>query len=194
MSDSILIFCSTLGYGVLHSLLASLPVKAAARRMFGLWADHFYRLIFNFVAVVTLLPLLALVASKPGPILVIARWPVAGILVGIQLLALWLMMLAFRNSEPAYFLGIGQLGTETSSGGLVTTGAYGVVRHPLYSTGLLILWCFPILTVGTLAFDAGITLYVLIGSELEERRLMVQFGDAYRHYRKKVARLIPFLF
>jgi protein-S-isoprenylcysteine O-methyltransferase Ste14 len=194
MTDAILIFCSTLGYGALHSLLASLPVKAAARRMFGSWADHFYRLIFNFLAVGTLLPLLALVAWKPGPVLVIARWPAAVILVGIQLVALWLMALAFRNSEPAYFLGIGQLGTETSSGGLVTTGAYRVVRHPLYSTGLLILWCFPILTAGTLAFDAGITLYVLIGSELEERRLIVQFGDAYLRYRKKVARLIPFLF
>jgi protein-S-isoprenylcysteine O-methyltransferase Ste14 len=194
MPDAILVFCATLGYGALHSLLASLPFKAAARRLFGPWADHFYRLIFNFVAVVTLLPLLALVAWKPGPVLFSARWPVAGILVGIQLIALWLMLLAFRNSQPAYFLGIGQLGTEIPSGGLVTTGAYGVVRHPLYSTGLLILWCFPVLTAGTLAFDAGITLYVLIGSELEERRLIVQFGEAYRRYRKKVARLIPFVF
>jgi protein-S-isoprenylcysteine O-methyltransferase Ste14 len=69
-----------------------------------------------------------------------------------------------------------------------------VVRHPLYSTGLLILWCFPILTAGTLAFDAAITLYILIGSELEERRLILEFGDAYLRYRKKVARLIPFFF
>jgi methanethiol S-methyltransferase len=194
MPDAILVFCSTLVYGALHSLLASLPVKAAARRLFGPWADHFYRLVFNFVAVITLIPLLALVTWKAGPVLVIVPWPGAAILLAVQFAALILMALSFRTSEPAFFLGIGQLGNESSSGGLITTGAYGVVRHPLYSTGLLILWCFPILTAGTLAFDAGITLYILVGSELEERRLIVQLGDAYLRYRKKVARLIPFLF
>jgi protein-S-isoprenylcysteine O-methyltransferase Ste14 len=194
MSGAVLIFGSTLVYGALHSWLASLPVKAAARKLLGSWADHFYRLAFNVVAVVTLIPLLALAAWKAGSVLVIVPWPGAAVLLGIQFAALLLMARVFRNSEPAYFLGVGQLGNEPSSGSLITTGAYGVVRHPLYSIGLLILWCFPILTTGTLAFDAGITLYTLIGSELEERRLIVQFGDAYLQYRKQVARLIPFLF
>jgi methanethiol S-methyltransferase len=194
MPKAILIFCFTLVYGALHSLLASLPVKAAARRLFGPWSDHFYRLLFNFVAVIALLPLLALIAWNAGPVLVIVPWPAAAILVGIQLAALILMAYCFRQSDPAFFLGMGQLGNEPSATGLITTGVYGVVRHPLYSTGLLILWCFPILTAGTLAFDAAITLYILIGSELEERRLILEFGDAYLRYRKKVARLIPFLF
>ncbi len=194
MADALLIFFSTLGYGAFHSLLASLRVKAAVRRAFGLWADHLYRLIFNLVAVITLLPLLALIAWKPGRVLISASWPAAAILVGIQLAALLLMAYSFRHSNPAFFLGLGQLGNESPAGGLTTTGSYGVVRHPLYSTGLLILWCFPILTAGTLAFDAAITLYVLIGSELEERRLIAEFGEDYLRYRKKVARLIPFIF
>ena len=194
MPNAILVFCCTLAYSALHSLLASLPVKAAARRLFGPWADHFYRLAFNLIAVITLLPLLALIAWKVGPVLVIVPWPGAVILLGIQLVALLLMAFIFRHSDPAFFLGIGQLGTESSSGGLITTGAYGVVRHPIYSAGLLILWCFPVLTAGTLAFDAAITLYILIGSELEERRLIAQFGEEYLLYRSKVARLIPFLF
>jgi protein-S-isoprenylcysteine O-methyltransferase Ste14 len=194
MSDALGIFYLTLGYGAVHSLLASLRVKAAARRMFGPWADHFYRLLFNFVAVITLIPLLALVARNPGPILAIVPLPGGAILVGVQLTAVLLMAYCFRHSEPVYFLGIGQLGNESSSGGLITTGVYGVVRHPLYSTGLAILWFFPVLTAGTLAFDAAITVYILIGSELEERRLIAQFGEEYLTYRSKVARLIPFLF
>jgi methanethiol S-methyltransferase len=193
MPDALLIFFSTLGYGAFHSLLASLRVKAAVRRAFGSWADHLYRLIFNLIAVITFLPLLALIAWKPGRVLISASWPAAAILVGIQLAALLLMADSFRHSNPAFFLGLGQLGNE-SPGGLITTGSYGVVRHPLYSTGLLILWCFPILTAGTLAFDAAITIYVLIGSELEERRLIAEFGEDYLRYRKKVARLIPFIF
>jgi protein-S-isoprenylcysteine O-methyltransferase Ste14 len=194
VTGALRIFCFTLLYGALHSLLAGVRVKAAARAWFGSWSDHFYRLLFNFVAGVTLLPLLALVVGNLGPVLAVASLPVGAVLAGIELIALIFMAYAFRQSDPAFFLGIGQLGNESSSGGLITTGAYGVVRHPLYSTGLLILWCFPILTAGTLAFDVAITLYILIGSELEERRLIAQFGEAYLSYRKKVARLIPFIF
>ena len=113
--------------------------------------------------------MLAILAANLGRILVVASLPVGAFLVGIEIIALILMANAFRHSDPAYFLGIGQLGNANSTGAVVTTGAYGVVRHPLYSTGLLLLWCFPVLATGTLAFDAAITLYVLIGSELEER-------------------------
>jgi protein-S-isoprenylcysteine O-methyltransferase Ste14 len=194
MTSALLVFCSTLAYGAVHSLLASLRVKAAARKYFGPAADHWYRLGFNFIGVVTLLPVLALLAANIGPVLFIVPFPWGAVLVAIELAALLLMAYAFRHSDPAFFMGIGQLGNEPPATGLNTTGVYGIVRHPLYSTGLLILWCFPVLTTGTLAFDTAITLYVLIGSELEERRLILQFGDAYLRYRKKVARLIPFLF
>jgi len=194
MSGVILVFCATLGYGAVHSLLASLPVKAAARRWFGPSADHWYRLGFNFVGGITLLPVLALTAANIGSVLVAVPWPGVIVLAAIELAALMLMANALRQSDPAFFLGIGQLGNKPSANGLITTGAYGIVRHPLYSTGLLILWCFPILTTGTLAFDAAITLYVLVGSELEERRLITEFGEEYLRYRKKVARLIPFIF
>jgi protein-S-isoprenylcysteine O-methyltransferase Ste14 len=194
MLGAILIFCSTLVYGAVHSLLASLGVKAAARRMFGPSADHWYRLGFNFAAGITLLPVLGLLAANIGPVLVAVPWPGWAILVTIELAALMLMAYTFQHSDPAFFMGFGQLGSAPSTAGLTTTGAYGIARHPLYLTGLLILWCFPILTTGTLAFDAAITLYILIGSELEERRLIVQFGEEYLRYRKKVARLIPFLF
>jgi protein-S-isoprenylcysteine O-methyltransferase Ste14 len=194
MLGPILIFCSTLVYGAVHSLLASLRSKAAARKMFGPSTDHWYRLGFNFAAGITLLPVFGLLAANIGPVLVVVPWPGWAILLAIELAALLLMAYAFRHSDPAFFMGFGQLGNEPSTGVLATTGAYGIVRHPLYSTGLLILWCFPILTTGTLAFDAAITLYILIGSELEERRLIVQFGEEYLRYRKKVARLIPFLF
>ncbi len=194
MAGAILVFCSTLGYGAVHSLLASVRVKAAARKIFGPDADHWYRLGFNLAAGITLLPVLAILAANLGRVVAVASLPVGVILAGIEILALFLMANAFRKSDPAFFLGIGRLGNAPSSTGLITTGAYGLVRHPLYTTGLLILWCFPVLTTGTLAFDAAITLYVLIGSELEERRLIAQFGEEYLRYRKKVARLIPFIF
>jgi protein-S-isoprenylcysteine O-methyltransferase Ste14 len=38
----------------------------------------------------------------------------------------------------------------------------------------------------------GATLYFTLGSLLEERRLEVTFGQAYRDYRQRVPWLIPF--
>jgi len=194
MIQAVRVFAAVLVYGALHSLLASRTAKAAARKLLGETADHWYRLFFNFVAVLMLLPLLAVIAANLGPVLFVASLPVGAVLTALELLALILMAQAFRRSDPAFFLGIGQLGTEPSKTGLTTRGPYGVVRHPLYSTGLLLLWCLPFLTAGTLAMDVGMTLYILIGSEFEERRLVAEFGEEYLSYRKKVARLIPFIF
>lgn len=74
---------------------------------------------------------------------------------------------------------------------LVTTGPYGYSRNPLY--------------LGILAIGAGVGLYraaarLLLGTvglwallqwvvvPAEERRLEVQFGEAYRRYRSRVPR------
>jgi protein-S-isoprenylcysteine O-methyltransferase Ste14 len=188
------IFLLTLGYGALHSLLASLPAKAAARRWFGPVADRVYRIMYNLVAVLTLLPVLSLLLHNMGPVLVALSWPLWLVALAAQGALLGLMYVSFLQSDPQSFFGIRQLGGLPETPRLLNGGAYRVVRHPLYTLGLAILWCVPILTAGTLALDLAITLYILIGSELEERRLMVQFGDEYRRYRGTVARLIPFIF
>ena len=36
-----------------------------------------------------------------------------------------------------------------------------------------------------------LTAYFIIGSILEERRLLARFGDAYREYQQRVPMLIP---
>jgi methanethiol S-methyltransferase len=112
----------------------------------------------------------------------------AGMIAGAALLAV-----SFLRSDPAYFVGLRQLGSTDAGPRLVTAGPYRVVRHPIYSAALLALWCSPVQTAGTLAFCAGVTVYMLIGSEFEERRLIGQFGDEYRRYQARVARLIPYI-
>lgn len=36
-----------------------------------------------------------------------------------------------------------------------------------------------------------ITLYLIVGSKLEEKKLIVNYGEAYRHYCNRVAGLVP---
>jgi protein-S-isoprenylcysteine O-methyltransferase Ste14 len=145
-------------------------------------------------AVITLIPVLAVLGMNIGPVLASAPWPWSAVVEMGQITALLLLLASFLQSDPAYFLGLRQLGSRDADTRLVTAGAYGIVRHPMYTLGLLVLWCFPILTSGTLAFNLGMTVYILVGSELEERRLITQYGEEYIRYRSKVAKLIPFLY
>ena len=194
MQGSILVFTAVFVWGALHSLLAGIPAKAAARKLFGPMADNFYRIVFNAAAAMTLLPVMAILIRNPGTVLVQVPWPWWVVLAIGQIAALAWLGVSFLQSDPPGFLGLRQLGNSQTGGKLVTTGAYSIVRHPMYTAGLFVLWLFPILTTGTLAFDVGITIYILIGSELEERKLTAEYGEEYRKYKAKVARLIPFIY
>jgi protein-S-isoprenylcysteine O-methyltransferase Ste14 len=76
---------------------------------------------------------------------------------------------------------------------LVTSGVYGVIRHPSY-LGLLVN------SLGwALAFRSGVgvlltalTIPPLVARlRAEERLLSAQFGDAYDAYRSRTSRLLP---
>jgi protein-S-isoprenylcysteine O-methyltransferase Ste14 len=194
MQGIVLVFFAVLGWGALHSLLAGRMAKAVVMRWYGPLGGKLYRITYNTVAGITLIPLLAVLAGNIGPVLARIPWPWWPVMGFGQVAALALLFFSFLQSDPAGFLGLRQLGSAQTASPLFTAGTYSIVRHPMYTAGLLILWLFPILTAGTLAFDLGITLYILVGSELEERKLIEEYGDEYRRYKAKVPRLIPFIF
>ena len=68
---------------------------------------------------------------------------------------------------------------------------YHYVRHPLYVGFLLTFWSVPVMTAGRLLFALGFSAYILIGIAFEERDLLEQFGERYRHYRAEVGMLLP---
>jgi protein-S-isoprenylcysteine O-methyltransferase Ste14 len=188
------VFAATLAFGAVHSLLASNAMKRAVRAGLGPRAGRYYRIGFNFAAAVTLLPWMAVFIGNIGPVLAVAPWPWSAAMALVQLGALFSLAVAFLQSDPSSLLGLRQLGDTEDSAGLTTSGFYAFARHPMYTAGLLFVWFTPIVTSGTLALCIGATLYILLGSELEERRLIGQFGDEYRRYRSRVARLIPYIF
>jgi protein-S-isoprenylcysteine O-methyltransferase Ste14 len=73
-----------------------------------------------------------------------------------------------------------------------TPGLYRIVRHPIQLGVLIGTWAVPAATLGHIFFAVGISIYILIGLFFEERDLIKEFGNDYRIYTKRVAKLIPF--
>lgn len=81
--------------------------------------------------------------------------------------------------------------TKTQIMPFTIRGPYRWVRHPLYTCCLLIIWSCPILTFDRLLFNVLWTVWIIIGTKLEERDLITTFGESYRDYQRKVPMLIP---
>ncbi len=73
----------------------------------------------------------------------------------------------------------------------VARGPYRYVRHPLYLCMLLLIWSTPRLSTDQLLFNVLWTAWIVVGTILEERDLLVDFGQTYRQYQDCVPMLIP---
>ena len=72
-------------------------------------------------------------------------------------------------------------------------GMHRFTRHPLYfgtlmfAWGFFLRWPYP----QHLIANVVMTLYVVMAISWEEKKLVQEFGNAYREYAAKVPRLIP---
>jgi protein-S-isoprenylcysteine O-methyltransferase Ste14 len=88
-----------------------------------------------------------------------------------------------------------QLMIGFSKGKLVTTGAYGVVRNPIYSSvTFFILPAVALMTLTWVYIIVSVFLYVgvIIFIGVEKKQLTHAFGQQYKEYLASVDRLVPF--
>ncbi len=188
--DLILIACAWLAYGALHSWLAATPVKAWVERQWpGAWPS--YRLLFNLLSVVLLLPVLWITLRYEGAVLwqvpSVIAWPALAIAVAGFL---WSM----KWYDGATFLGWRQwrdrVGPDGEGEAFRLSPMHRYVRHPWYTLGLLVLWTRD-LNAAWLVAALVVTIYLIIGSRLEEEKLVARYGSAYRRYCRRVPGLLP---
>ena len=175
-------------YAAFHSLTASNASKEFIKRR---WQILFasYRLIYNVLAVLLLIPIVALSLKTPGPLVWSWHGPSAWIMNGFAAIALLSFLRGGGGYDLAAFLG---LRPESRSGPakLVISNWHRFVRHPWYSLGLVLIWTRD-MSAASLMSATAITLYFVIGSRLEEGKLVAEFGDRYREYQSRVPALIP---
>ncbi len=181
------------GYFLLHSLLASLRVK---RWVAGRWPDRMplYRLFFNAAATLLLIPPLWLTFSLRGPY----YWQWSGgwwwLANGLALAAVLGVFWSLRHYDSGEFLGTrqwrrGERSVEDQERFHVSD-LHRFVRHPWYSLSLVMVWTRD-MDLSFLVSAILITLYFVVGSRLEERKLITYHGETYRRYRRRVPGLIP---
>jgi methanethiol S-methyltransferase len=181
-------------YCALHSAMISETATGFLKRKLR-DSFRFYRLFFNAVAIVTLVPLLLYSASLSGePVL---RWQGALLAVRYALLAcgVLLFIAGGRHYSLRQFIGISQLrGTSPGGlaprGGIDSRGILGLIRHPWYTAVVLLIGAGD-LDTAHLIVNAVLTVYIIVGTLLEERKLVHEFGDAYRDYQQRVSMFVP---
>lgn len=70
---------------------------------------------------------------------------------------------------------------------------YKLMRHPIYTSFLIVMFFTPDMNMSRLLLATGMTLYIFVGIYFEEKDLIAEFKDIYVSYKKRVPALIPFL-
>jgi protein-S-isoprenylcysteine O-methyltransferase Ste14 len=188
-----LLLAAWLAYFALHSALASLAAKRWVARRHPDWMPA-YRLFFNAMAGLGVLPPLALMLAWRGEPLWQWSGPWYWVSLAISALALAGFAWSLRYYDGQEFLGLRQLRGGVRSvedqERLHISPLHRYVRHPWYFLGLLLIWTRdmdPAFLLSALAMTG----YFVLGSLLEERKLMTYHGAAYLEYRRRVPGLLP---
>jgi protein-S-isoprenylcysteine O-methyltransferase Ste14 len=113
---------------------------------------------------------------------------------GLALLALLGFLWSLRWYDGSEFLGLRQLREQErrveEQERFRVSPLHRHVRHPWYFLGLVLIWTRD-MTPAMLVSVIMMSLYFVIGSRLEEQKLLSYYGEAYRRYRERVPGLIP---
>jgi protein-S-isoprenylcysteine O-methyltransferase Ste14 len=182
-------------YCALHSFLISISFTKLMTHFLKKYYA-FYRLFYVVLSIVLLIPLIQFTGHADNKIIV--TYPLYLNILRYILISGSLIMFAwafFFNYDFLSFFGIRQIlnlgKNNDSTGEIKENGLLGIIRHPMYFALIIYLWC-QIFSMADLAVNVLLTIYIIIGTFLEEKKLIIEFGDSYNKYRQEVPMLIPF--
>ena len=193
LGDPLIVNLALIGlFGLQHSLMARPWFKEQWTRFVPEPIERSTYVLFASLALVVLMW-----GWQPLPGVV---WEIGGILapvLWVVYLGGWVFMFAATEMiDGNHLMGLRQVmdyrdGRDPEPIDFQTPAAYRYIRHPIMTGFLVAFWVTPRMTVGHLAFAAGMTIYILVGVTLEQRDLAALFGDRYRRYQSAVPMFVP---
>lgn len=182
----------SLFFFIQHSGMMRKSFQSKAEKLFS---PEYYNAVYAIASGVILVLMLVLwqqsdvlIYSANGPI----RWVIRVLFFTVSLGFMWGAG-ALGGFDP---FGVKNIknhlrGKSAPVNPFIVKGPYRLVRHPLYSCCIAMIWLCPHLTIDRLVFNIIWTVWIVVGAMLEERDLVDVFGDDYRTYQQKVPMLLP---
>ncbi len=122
-------------------------------------------------------------------------------------LASWLLLVGSLGLAVHGFLLLRRLGQATTppsdshlhgfehTNVLVVTGAYRLIRHPLYASLLYLAWGTALKTASPVSLGVAVmtSFFLWATGRREEREMIARFGNAYRQYMVRTRRFVPWV-
>ncbi len=191
--NELAVIIAWVAWGALHSALATTGGRRLLFRVSTASEStpHRVRLAYNLMAGITLMIPAAVYmwANVSSPTVV--DWPdyLVALQAVIVLAAVLLFVLTARVYDMREFLGLpGPM--HIAMADLTFDGPLRIVRHPWYLGILLLIWSRDLTSVD-IALNIAVSAYLVVGTILEERKLVAAYGQKYSDYQKSTPMLLP---
>ena len=197
--DVLIIIFLFMLFGVSHTILASNKAKKIIIEIAG-EKIAFYRFFYNLFS---LFIFLAMYKIMPKPDLIIYEIgsPYNLFILGLKLLSGAGLIWAASYISLKEFIGISQIKRFFNNeynveeldehSELIIKGPFKFTRHPIYLFSILFLGFRASMDLFYLTFFVCLTIYFIVGSIFEERKLISKFGVTYIRYQKETPRILP---
>ena len=153
----------------------------------------YFRISYNIFALVTFI-----LISRYKPIVdeeilfsFSGNWHIVQI--ALLIISVLFFVLGTKNYNMMQFIGVTQLTQKNTAQGIGEAGSFnqsGILqytRHPWYVAIFILLWFGYIdLVYSKLIFNTVFSLYLIVGTILEEQKLVAEFGDEYKSFQQRV--------
>ena len=180
-------------FGLQHSVMARQGFKRWWTRFVPRPAERSVYVLAASLALIVLMglwrPIDTIVWNVGDPLVSDLIWVVFWLGWGMVLLSTFLLNhFELFGLQQAWFYARGR---EASPPEFRQPLFYRWIRHPLYLGFFIAFWAAPEMTAGHLLLAAGMSVFMLIAIQYEEKDLVAWFGKDYEDYRERAGMLLP---
>ena len=180
-------------FGLQHSVMARQGFKRWWTRFVPRPAERSVYVLAASLALILLMslwrPIDTIVWNVGDPMVSDLIWAVFWLGWGMVLLSTFLLNhFELFGLQQAWFYARGR---EASPPEFRQPLFYRWIRHPLYLGFFIAFWATPEMTAGHLLLAVGMSAFMLIAIQYEEKDLVAWFGKDYEDYRQRAGMLLP---